>query len=739
MEDFASYYDVLGVPVDATPEEIKGAYRRLSREFHPDKSSSAPPGVRQLAEDEFKKINEAHRVLNDPDLRRRYDQLLWDAAAQADVPPMSDATPSPHSPSQSHSSASTESSWAPPNPFPSQPSTPSSTSYATLATRRQRARRLATPAMWLSIAGLFGVFLLAPIGLVLGFVALNDLKKCGDRNGSGKAIVAVVVGVLGCAVSTMWMLNSAMSAPKAATSSGRISVGSAPALREAPAPVPLQGSGPGLSEVNQQRTEPVQKDVTRSRSDEQYQGAMADGRRAKDSRQLDSAIASFMVALSAKPSDPDATRELSEAKALALDEAFHASMTNGATALKGDQISLAVQAFTQAVSLKPDDAAAASQLASAKAQALEADYRVAMSDSGRFQNERRWDDARQALQKALRLKPNDPAATEMLSQVHVVEQDERFGAAMEEARLAMAGGAWSVAKTHCERALAIKPTDALARQMLVDCRPKASGERYDKAIVAGKASLERGQWAAATEAFRSAATERPSDPAAAAGIKEAQDGSKALRLVQDATALLSEQRKDGEGAYSWIGDRLANQVHSTLADALRHRPAFRPALDLISIVRLPADTFVTIDARLAGEPSQAACMAIARAALVGEGKSRDGDYANVNEDRLEAAHKALRRAITLKPDDEKTLDLTATVRFPTSLFRTLDDWLAGETHGRTCVAWARALLVGESVDSNGTYRHMNSDRAAEAKRALGRAVRIGGDDERARQLMRLIE
>ncbi|MCL6450369.1 MAG: molecular chaperone DnaJ [Acetobacteraceae bacterium] len=64
------FYEVLGVSRDASPEEIKKAYRRLARQHHPD----ANPGDPQ-AEARFKEINRAYEVLSDPDKRARYDQF----------------------------------------------------------------------------------------------------------------------------------------------------------------------------------------------------------------------------------------------------------------------------------------------------------------------------------------------------------------------------------------------------------------------------------------------------------------------------------------------------------------------------------------------------------------------------------------------------------------------------------------------------------------------------------------
>jgi DnaJ-class molecular chaperone len=68
--EFKDYYSTLGVPKSSTAKEIKQAYRKLARKFHPDVN----PGDK-AAEAKFKEINEAHEVLSDPEKRKKYDEL----------------------------------------------------------------------------------------------------------------------------------------------------------------------------------------------------------------------------------------------------------------------------------------------------------------------------------------------------------------------------------------------------------------------------------------------------------------------------------------------------------------------------------------------------------------------------------------------------------------------------------------------------------------------------------------
>src|SRR4029078_10702732 len=81
--EYRDYYEALGVSRTASADDIKKAYRRLARKFHPDVSKEKD------AEAKFKQLQEAYEVLKDPEKRAAYDQLgsNWKAGQDFRPPP----------------------------------------------------------------------------------------------------------------------------------------------------------------------------------------------------------------------------------------------------------------------------------------------------------------------------------------------------------------------------------------------------------------------------------------------------------------------------------------------------------------------------------------------------------------------------------------------------------------------------------------------------------------------------
>jgi len=81
--EYKDYYKIMGVKRDATQNEVKRAYRKLARKYHPDVSKASD------AEERFKEVGEAYEVLKDPEKRAAYDQLgsNWQQGQDFQPPP----------------------------------------------------------------------------------------------------------------------------------------------------------------------------------------------------------------------------------------------------------------------------------------------------------------------------------------------------------------------------------------------------------------------------------------------------------------------------------------------------------------------------------------------------------------------------------------------------------------------------------------------------------------------------
>ncbi|KIM82972.1 hypothetical protein PILCRDRAFT_819773 [Piloderma croceum F 1598] len=84
----SNLYETLGLSHDATPDQIRKAYKKKALETHPDRFSTKPAEDKAFAEEEFRKVNNAYEVLNDPQKRKVYDQHgVWPPSEAFDAPP----------------------------------------------------------------------------------------------------------------------------------------------------------------------------------------------------------------------------------------------------------------------------------------------------------------------------------------------------------------------------------------------------------------------------------------------------------------------------------------------------------------------------------------------------------------------------------------------------------------------------------------------------------------------------
>src|SRR3970040_746587 len=68
--EFKDYYKILSLDKNASDDEVKKAYRKLAKKYHPDKNPND-----KVAEEKFKEVSEAYEVLKDPEKRKKYDRL----------------------------------------------------------------------------------------------------------------------------------------------------------------------------------------------------------------------------------------------------------------------------------------------------------------------------------------------------------------------------------------------------------------------------------------------------------------------------------------------------------------------------------------------------------------------------------------------------------------------------------------------------------------------------------------
>jgi tetratricopeptide (TPR) repeat protein len=200
-------------------------------------------------------------------------------------------------------------------------------------------------------------------------------------------------------------------------------------------------------------------------------------------------------------------------------EDFAAQIKSGERALTEGDCVAAEKAFDAAVKLAPDVAGtneAEKGLQSSCEVRLKQRYQTEM-DAGRAAAERKaWTEAERSFGRALELRPGDEAADKGIKACRAGARDESFRLALAEAEASRAQQKWAEALVACQRALEVKPGDAVATQL-------AAGIRYGAAMSEGRERLTAADRLGAEAAFLRALREQPGDAAATKSLALARE------------------------------------------------------------------------------------------------------------------------------------------------------------------------------------------------------------------------
>jgi len=206
-----TYYEVLGVPENATNAEIEAAFKSKAREVHPDKVGSGSPYLQKVAAEAFKELSEARSVLLDRAKRQKYDSALAymrGSAASSSTSSAPQPPPPPPPNSTSSRTAPTQSGSPPPQPQQFQKQSfwkPINTAYGTVALL------LGGVGLLLCLQGLAGTEPLLSLGLALVFTSLGLLSwRHGMRPGTDPKVLggSVFLFIFAAAFVVGWFQSS---------------------------------------------------------------------------------------------------------------------------------------------------------------------------------------------------------------------------------------------------------------------------------------------------------------------------------------------------------------------------------------------------------------------------------------------------------------------------------------------------------------------------------------------------
>lgn len=376
-------------------------------------------------------------------------------------------------------------------------------------------------------------------------------------------------------------------------------------------------SKPGDEEANRLLREiQQQKDLARqtAESARQYKEAISRARQALTAGDFDQASRQVNLALEAQPGDPAAnqllaaieTRKSERKQAEQSQKTYQTAIASAKAAMTATNLDVATEQVNLALKTKPGDAAANALLkqilalkgAQEHAASVNREYQAALAASKEALNITNLEQAAASIDRALKLKPGDPAAIELSTRLQkltaqrqqALESARNYQQAFAEARKSLAGGKFDEARRQATLALAAKPGDPAANRLLGEIKTRIEeqqrtgqlAEQYRKAISAARQALAVTNVEEATRQANIASSAKPGDPA----VKNLLSQIRELRRAQEhATELEQQYTSAMAAARSAFTMTNLNEAKKKLELALGSKPGDSEANKLLETVK----------------------------------------------------------------------------------------------------------------------------------------------------------
>ena len=351
--------------------------------------------------------------------------------------------------------------------------------------------------------------------------------------------------------------------------------------------------------------------------EEKFAKLMADGNSAMTKKKYQDAVLNYKAAVELKPDDSTAQTKLSDAEAKfaeaeaarKLEDDFNAKLDEGDGFMRTEEYAKAIESYEAALALKPGEAYPTEQIALATKtleelaanMANQEKFNELMAEGDQLVGEKKYPEALVPYKSALELMPDNREVMRKIDEAELAIQNAEalakkqadYDAAVASADAAFDTEQYEEAKAAYQLASGIIPEETYPGERIAECDAKISAlanaaelqANYDKAMADGETAMTASTYADAVEAFSSALTFMPEDPAATTKLAEAQ-------------GLLAEEQAESEKLENY--QALIDEADQRLADEdfATSKEKYQAAKELMPDEIYPTEQITKIDAIL---------------------------------------------------------------------------------------------------------------------------------------------